>query len=199
MTTAEQERAYWDDLAGDPVNMGGGPTMPDLDHYLDILERCWKPLWFGQEPADLLELGCGIGRLLVPMADQHPDDMFHGVDISVHMAAQVPTRPNVVVHVGDGRTIPGEIDEVKFVWSVLMFQHITHPTQAGYLRQITDRLTRGGRFVLQWVTAGDRHDYSYPTPTLPMLRWAESAGLEVVEVWRDTLVDQWMWAVWEKP
>lgn len=192
MTTPEQERAHWDVLAADPANVGGGPGMPGTLHFIAKLNE-WRV------PGVALDLGCGVGRLLGAMSDLHVDSHFAGVDVSVHMAAQVAPRPNVLVHVGDGRTIPEEIGDIQFAWSVLMFQHIPQTAQIGYVRQVADRLTSGGRFVLQWVDRGADHDYSRPTPGPMMLKWATEAGLDLLAMWRDELVSDWLWAVWEKP
>lgn len=202
MTTPEDERTHWDRLAADLANVGGGPGMPGPEHYTDMLEL-WCP--FGSyagpdhDPNVLVDLGCGVGRILNVMGAVYYGDRLHGVDISADMLSQVPRRANVTLHHSDGRDIPAEIGGVDFAWSVLMFQHIPQTAQAGYVRQVAERLAPDGRFVLQWVDRGADHDYSHPTPGPMMLKWAAEAGLGFLSMWRDEMVPVWLWAVWEKP
>ena len=123
----------------------------------------------------------------------------HAVDVSQTMLDQIPAHPNIIPHLGDGRTIPDTVPPVGFGWSVLMFQHIPRRAFADYMYAVAARLKPGGRFVAQWVRQGPEHDYSHPTSGSMGVGFGASAGLELVEAWRDRVVDEWFWACWEKP
>ena len=66
-------------------------TAPDEAHYqrqyLDWITRAWAAT--GQEPPrTVLDLGCGQGRLLIPLARRHPASECAGVDLSTHAVTQ---------------------------------------------------------------------------------------------------------------
>ena len=119
--------------------------------------------------------------------------------MSQAMLDQIPAHPNITTHLGDGRTIPDTVPPVGFGWSVLMFQHVPRRAFADYMYAVAARFKPGGRFVAQWVRQGPEHDYSHPTSASTGVGFGSSAGLELVEAWRDRVVDEWFWACWEKP
>lgn len=105
------------------------------------------------EPEVALDYGCGVGRLLLPLAARCGS--VTGVDVSAAMLEiagnQLTTRSvtNVsLVRGGDG-TFPGP-DTFNFVHSFIVFQHI--PVKRGYaiLDQLLDRLATGGIGVLHF-------------------------------------------------
>jgi SAM-dependent methyltransferase len=191
VTTAAEERTYWDYAADDPANVGGGPGSPTVEHMLDMIDPV---------PADhMLDLGSGPGRIAVPVADANPDSIVWCVDVSARMLIRTPARGNIKKAQGDGRTIPLDVPQVGFGWSVLMFQHVRPHVFARYMEHVAARLTPGGVFVAQWVTNADEHDYSRPVSKSLGALFGVGAGLELVESWTDPLVEQWQWARWVKP
>ncbi len=105
-----------------------------------------------------LEIGCGIGRLLKPMADRCREVV--GVDISEKMvdycADYLAETPNTRVHLNDGSSLPMvENDSVDFVFSHLAFQHLTrYEIVESYLREIARVLKRGGYLRVQVLCEG---------------------------------------------
>lgn len=96
----------------------------------------------------VLEIGCGTGRLLRPLAARARE--VWGVDVSEVMvtlaAERLPDLPNVRVMANDGRTLAGIPDRsVDLVCSHLVFQHVPErAVVAGYLREAVRVLRPGG-------------------------------------------------------
>ena len=104
----------------------------------------------GAHPRDVLDLGCGTGRLLERAADKWPDAHFIGVDLSVQMVAEARRK-----HTGDSRfrfevadaaALPLENASADVVFSTIPFHH--WGDQLGGLRQVARVLRPGGLFVL---------------------------------------------------
>jgi len=95
-----------------------------------------------------LEIGCGPGRLMRPLA-RHFDEI-HGVDVSDEMirraAQHLRQSPNAHLHHGSGGDLarfPGE--KFDFVYSYAVFQHIpSREVVFGYLREAWRVLKPGG-------------------------------------------------------
>ncbi len=95
-----------------------------------------------------LEIGCGPGRLLLPMS-RHFEEI-HGVDVSEQMVrlAQEKLRgvPHARVHLGSGADLAG-FDEAAFdfVYSYAVFQHIpSREVVFRYLAEAVRVLRPGG-------------------------------------------------------
>ncbi len=131
----EQEEAEFEATAADVVR--------DLDRELRRLGR----------PADhaamkALEIGCGPGRVLLPMSRRFRE--IHGVDVSDEMIRQARLRlsrsPNAHVHVNSGQDL-GDFaaESVDFVYSYAVFQHIpSREVVLNYLRETWRVLRLGG-------------------------------------------------------
>lgn len=100
----------------------------------------------------VLEIGCGIGRLLRPLSKRVARAV--GVDVSEEMVRRgreyCADRPNVVLHRTDG-SLPflagGEFD---FVFSHIVFQHLPRKSYAEkYLREAHRVLKPGGILRVQ--------------------------------------------------
>jgi SAM-dependent methyltransferase len=103
--------------------------------------------------ATVLELGCGVGRLLLRTRKRVPASAHViGVDISDAMirftAEATKGEPNVSLHVTDGARLPMIKDNsIHFGYSLHVFIHISDGTVVqSYLREIHRVLIRGGRF-----------------------------------------------------
>lgn len=102
--------------------------------------------------AEVLEIGCGIGRLLVPLSERVA--VAHGVDISPAMIEQARSfssvRSNVHLSATDG-TLSGFPDaSLDFVYSYIVFQHV--PDRASietYVREAARVLRPGGLLRFQ--------------------------------------------------
>jgi SAM-dependent methyltransferase len=108
----------------------------------------------------VLEIGCGIGRVLRPLSP-----IFRrlcGVDVSAEMIAQsrnwLAGVDNVETRVNSGIDLGGFDDaEFDLVYSYVAFQHMPRPVFASYLSESNRVLRPGGRLLFQ-VFVGPRHD-----------------------------------------
>ncbi len=103
--------------------------------------------------ATVLEIGCGIGRLLRPMAARFRQVI--GFDVSPKMIEQshayLAGLANVKTYSNDGSTLPGIAnDTVDFCYSFICFQHIPRKEFiASYLHEALRVLKPGGIFKFQ--------------------------------------------------
>jgi SAM-dependent methyltransferase len=102
--------------------------------------------------AEILEIGCGVGRLLVPLAERVA--VAHGVDISPVMIEKskeyAADAPNVKTALTDGSLAHFANESLDFVFSFIVFQHI--PGRAPIRRYVEEAarvLKPGGVFRFQ--------------------------------------------------
>jgi SAM-dependent methyltransferase len=130
----EQLKELWDRRteAELPVLLAGIP-----------IDACWVSL----------EIGCGIGRLLKPLAARCKRVI--GIDLAPQMIdfarEYLHAVDNAELHVNDGKSLGMVPDQsVDFVYSMLTFQHITLPEVVdAYLAEIRRVLKPGGWFRVQ--------------------------------------------------
>jgi SAM-dependent methyltransferase len=108
----------------------------------------------------VLEIGCGIGRVLRPLAPVF--GRLCGVDVSTEMIAQsrqwLAGLQNVETRVNSGIDLEGFDDaEFDLVYSYVAFQHMPRPVFDAYLRESNRVLRPGGRLLFQ-VFVGPRRD-----------------------------------------
>ena len=100
-----------------------------------------------------LEIGCGPGRLMLPMSRHFGE--IHGVDISEEMVALAKRKlagvPQARVHVNSGSDLGLFADGYfDFVYSWIVFQHIpSKDVVLGYLREVQRVLKPGGVLACQ--------------------------------------------------
>lgn len=112
------------------------------------LEMELKRLPPGSGPRRALEIGCGPGRLMLPLAPHFTE--IHGVDISEEMIRLARRRlsgaPNAFAHhapASDLRAFPDE--SFDFVYSYAVFQHIpAREIVFGYFEETRRVLKAGG-------------------------------------------------------
>jgi len=125
----------------------------DLDYYPDIR---------------ILEIGCGVGRLILPLRKQYSivdgtDNSPSYVELSKEYLKDFLDKGRIVLN--DGYTLPFEDNYYNFVFSFTTFQHIRSvPVFISYLRETHRVLRPGGIFRYQM------HDMSNPN----FGRWEEN-------------------------
>jgi SAM-dependent methyltransferase len=154
--------------------------------------------------AAVLEIGCGVGRLLRPFAARARE--VWGVDIAPTMIEQgrvhLAGAPHAHLHVTTGRLemIPG--GSLDFAYSFIVFQHI--PSKAAistYLAEVARTLKRGGIFKFQ--VDGRRRAFWRGTDswlgvwyTAAEIRAALAAnGFAVLDTWGEGTQYFWITAV----
>jgi ubiquinone/menaquinone biosynthesis C-methylase UbiE len=135
------------------------------------------------KPADVLDIGCGSGRLLRKVHDSWPEAQLSGVDPAqgmLEVARQL--TPEARFSLGSGEALPLEDASVDLALSTISFHH-WHDHAAG-VREVARVLRPGGSFLLA--------DFTLPTWLawlLPHSRFHsvaqmralfEQAGLEVL-------------------
>jgi len=120
------------------------------------LERELKWIAAGKDKAGLkaLEIGCGPGRLMLPMSRHFGE--IHGVDISEEMVRLAREKlagiPHAFIHRTNGTDLAGFTDETfDFVYSYAVFQHIpSREVVFGYLQEARRVLKEGGLLRCQF-------------------------------------------------
>jgi len=109
----------------------------------------------GKDPRAMrvLEIGCGAGRLTLPLAELFGE--VHGVDVSGEMVARareaLAAHPNAHVYQNNGCDLsvlpPLEFD---FAFSMIVFQHIpSYEVIENYVREVHRLLRPGALFKFQ--------------------------------------------------
>lgn len=110
-----------------------------------------------------LEIGCGLGRLMLPLAQYFGE--IHGVDVSEEMVRLAREKlrgvPQAHVHLTGGADLAAFADDsFDFVYSYAVFQHIpSREVVFDYLREARRVLKTGGvfRFQVNGLSGESRH------------------------------------------
>lgn len=142
--------------------------------------------------ASALEIGCGLGRLLRPLAARSHRTI--GMDIAVTMVEQgrrlLADLPNVEFHVTRGRFDAITEASLDFVYSFAVFQHIPSKRAiATYIAEAARTLKSGG--VLRIQVDGRRRPLWRGTDTWLGVWYAPAEIRRVLESHGFTLLDTW--------
>jgi SAM-dependent methyltransferase len=127
-----------------------GSGEKDIDKILSFLdEDLLKNVHYR-----VLEVGCGIGRLLKPFALRYPNLDFYGVDVSSEMIRKGELRlldlPNVNVYSSNGQDLKMFEDNFfHLVYSYIVLQHIPRKFVQNYISEISRTLVDKGLFIFQ--------------------------------------------------
>ena len=158
----------------------------------DLVEEILDGITLSSD-AEALEIGCGVGRLLVPLSERIAT--AHGVDISEVMVGKskeyCADRPNVTTQVTDGTLEAFADGSVDFVYSFMVFQHVPlREAIATYVREAARILVPGGLLRFQvdgrWRERAGRTADTYdgvvfsPAEARALV---EGAGLSCLEEW----------------
>lgn len=204
----EAERAYWDAAAA-----GDGRSelfsVPGIDGWEHGVSACLDQIIPMLGPAlrsgAILDLGCGIGRLTLPLAVRYPGKAFVGVDVSPRMVslaraeAKAQRLRNVRFMAGDGRGLPKTLPRLAGAFSVLTFQHIPLEAQEGYVTALARKLDPGGILRLQFVTSEVDHFLSHGVSPDAVRDWCVLAGLKVEALDLEAVDESWAWITARKP
>lgn len=150
------------------------------------------------ERARVLEIGCGPCRLLLPLAERHPDGEFYGIDISPEMLAIAKRRitaastHNITVALNGGHLARASFD---VVYCVELLQHLDDDWARAVISAAHAMLRRHGKLVAQYVSEGEPGPHSFPRPSIGLLYvdpW------DAVSIRRGFVHPAWDWAVTSK-
>ncbi len=127
-------------------------TGKDLARGLER-ELKWLPAGANRRAWRALEIGCGLGRLMLPLSGGFGE--IHGVDVSDEMVRKAREKlshvPHAHVHLTTGADLAAFADEsFEFVYSYAVFQHIpSRDVVFDYLGEARRVLKTGGIFRFQ--------------------------------------------------
>lgn len=105
--------------------------------------------------SEVLEIGCGIGRILLPLAERVR--CAAGIDVSLEMLRIARERlegtANVLLAHNDGTgTLSFRDSSFDLVFSCFVFEHVPWTVTARYLDEAGRVLRQGGRLRIQFTT-----------------------------------------------
>lgn len=100
--------------------------------------------------ANVLDIGCGTGKLLNRLASEFTDLRGTGLDFSPGMLTQARQsrqhRPRLIFIQGNAESLPFAESQFDAVFNTISFLHYQHPEQ--FLSEVKRVLRVGGRFYL---------------------------------------------------
>jgi len=158
-------REYWDKRARKgldniiPVQLREGFFTTGIRDVYSLLYNLPRPTNY-----TILDLGCGIGRMLYFLAPLCKQAI--GLDVSIELLARASKllsfHKNVSLIVGAGETLYQFRDQTfDLVSSFACFQHLPKKTMINYFREIYRVLKRKGyfKFNLPYCKSKDHPDY----------------------------------------
>lgn len=190
MNRIEEERQYWNKAAKDPdVDR---KYIADVDTE-ECLTKAIRPhLKYGVT----LDLGCGVGRLTIPIAED-TDSFVYGLDISENMLRIAAKRSKGLKNIqyldNDGRYIPFDDDFFDSVYSMLLFQHLPFEAVGQYIREVGRVLKSGGKFRFQFIEGAEDEPFSKHHSLGGIDAACGFAGLQIINMDKGLIDPQWTW------
>ncbi|MDZ8238890.1 MAG: class I SAM-dependent methyltransferase [Nostoc sp. ChiQUE01a] len=107
------------------------------------------------ERANVLDIGCGTGRLLERLATEFPDLQGTGLDLSANMLRMARLtnhrHPRLIYVEGKAESLPFAEGQFDAVFSTISFLHYLEPQQV--VSEISRVLSPGGCFYLVDITS----------------------------------------------
>jgi SAM-dependent methyltransferase len=199
---------YWDEHANEFGVLAVDDLLYDLitEQHVQVISQ----LITDRGAETVAELGCGIGRLVIPLAKLHPDIFFVGMDQSLSMLSGLEDRmvkekvPSVVWEGAPG-ILPYPISVSKgipalgfdLIYCVLVIQHLDPSTVRSYFEDVGNALKPGGVFYFQFCHADeDAHpgEFSHFYSLATIKEYLNRAGLLFSEFHSIGDYDlSWMW------
>ena len=174
-----QSKEFWDNASKDPEVRYKyiADEWATTETFLDLIKNN------NNDWNNVLEIGCGIGRLLAPLADIYKGCNFYGIDISDEMIKLAPKRDNIKYQ---------ELaDNLDLVYSMLVFQHIEHQEKINYAKLAYDNLKNGGNIYFQFVIGEENSPYSYQTSKSEIQKMLTDIGFNNL-VFENHMHPEWM-------
>jgi len=175
----DHAKVFWDNAAKDPDVRYKyiADAWASTETFLSLIENNnnhWE---------NVLEIGCGIGRLVIPLADKYSNCNFYAIDVSDEMINLAPKRDNIKYQ---------ELtDNLDFVYSMLVFQHIEHQEKIKYINLAYKKLKVGGNLFFQFVIGEENSPYSYQTSRFEIDNILKKVGFKNL-IFTDHMHPEWM-------
>lgn len=208
----EKMRSEWNERAAEDAHyyVAFGRREQDDEEFFatgaDVVRALETELKRIPKARRALEIGCGPGRLMRPMA-RHFEEI-HGIDISDEMIrraeSNLASTPNAYPRHAESSDLSGFTDGYfDFVYSYAVFQHIpSGEVVFGYLREAARVLSIGGVAHLQ-LNGLPKTSQSYTTwsgfriSAQEVRDFARDNALQLLAL--DGAETQYMWTTWRKP
>lgn len=177
MKRTDLEKNYWQIAALDP----------DVDQkYICDMDDDERNKALGKMDGRVLEIGCGIGRLLQPH--------WFGIDISQRMINIAKNKKPICNYaVCDGRTIPYEDEYFDHVYCVLVFQHIPFSGFEQYTKETARVLKPGGTFRFQFIEGDEDAEFSKHYDLKEVKRVLQENGFVILSEKVGLVHKYWTW------
>lgn len=149
------------------------------------------------EAREILEIGSGVGRLIIPLAKMFEKRYFSGIDISNKVTEIAGTRcfnahcNNLYFMKRDGRSLP--FGPYGFIYSVTVFQHIDQEGIESYFSEVGRALRKDGIFLFQFIEGVENEPMSHHYPMAYVVRRLEKSGMELVNGKQGLIHPTWTW------
>lgn len=168
----------------------------DVDEYVGMIDRALG-VELAAPKACALDLGCGIGRLTLPVAARWPDAMVVGLDVSEAMIRHARVRALATnVAFGGMNMLPESW--ASACWSILVLQHLPRPEAADLIARAAYALRPSGRFLLQFVEGDIDVPLTHNYRIEDIIAWCDTVNLEVdnafVHAEGRVMRPEWTWA-----
>lgn len=197
------DQEYWDKAAADPNVDEKYIANIDLNESLVALAPIGASIEMLSK-ATILDLGCGVGRLAIPIAQRFIDWRVLGVDLSQKMldVAQHRFKPssmagepirNFATEKTDGHSIPAATGSIDAAYSMLMFQHIDNQNMLDYIYEVSRVLKTHRTFRFQFVQGHHHAPLDHNHDIADVKRWLDNAGFKIKDIETGIIFPQWTW------
>lgn len=154
-----------------------------------------------KDPKNILEIGCGVGRLTNEIKKRFPDAVVAGIDINPDFLSEAEVRSGYKADIANPSKYPFyycrdniiEIPKQDFIYSVLVFQHLNNESKTEYIRQIGQALRIDGVSMFQYVEGAHSSRAMYDADIKDVRQWCEQAGLTIINEQFDLICPRWTW------
>ena len=102
----------------------------------------------------LIDIGCGSGRLALPMSKYFTDGQYFGFDVVpdfVKYAKSLVNNPNFRFETVNGFVIKEEDNKADMICAFSIFTHLMYEETYNYFKEVKRVLKSGGKFIFSFL------------------------------------------------